>query len=145
MIHYVAEHARPIRREPDTFWLSRLRKGPGNWFSRKVQTRKSAVEQARGRRALRDRERGFMQPRRLALGRRNDHAGIGAGDHGLGEFVLDQIRPACEGAVDDRIDLQFGRIRYHRHDVVERDLAAAMRIEREFFQFIARGLAVATE
>ena len=29
MIHYVAEHARPIRREPDTFWLSRLRKGPG--------------------------------------------------------------------------------------------------------------------
>ena len=29
MIHYVAEHARPIRREPGTFWLSRLRKGPG--------------------------------------------------------------------------------------------------------------------
>src|ERR1700692_2614427 len=29
MIHYAAEHARPIRREPSTFWLSRLRKGPG--------------------------------------------------------------------------------------------------------------------
>src|ERR1700736_3325130 len=29
MIHYVAEHTRLIRREPDTFWLSRLRKGPG--------------------------------------------------------------------------------------------------------------------
>src|ERR1700680_3076725 len=29
MIHYAAEHARPIRREPGTFWLSRLRKGPG--------------------------------------------------------------------------------------------------------------------
>jgi IS4 transposase len=29
MIHYVAEHARPIQREPGTFWLSRLRKGPG--------------------------------------------------------------------------------------------------------------------
>jgi putative transposase len=29
MIHYAAAHARPNRREPDTFWLSRLRKGPG--------------------------------------------------------------------------------------------------------------------
>jgi putative transposase len=29
MIHYAAAHARPIRVEPDTFWLSRLRKGPG--------------------------------------------------------------------------------------------------------------------
>src|SRR6202011_3832917 len=29
MIHYAAAHARQIRREPDTFWLSRLRKGPG--------------------------------------------------------------------------------------------------------------------
>jgi IS4 transposase len=29
MIHYAAVHARPIRHEPDTFWLSRLRKGPG--------------------------------------------------------------------------------------------------------------------
>jgi putative transposase len=29
MIHYAAEHARPIRYEPSTFWLSRLRKGPG--------------------------------------------------------------------------------------------------------------------
>jgi len=29
MIHYAAEHARPFRREPGTFWLSRLRKGPG--------------------------------------------------------------------------------------------------------------------
>ena len=29
MIHYAAAHARQIQREPDTFWLSRLRKGPG--------------------------------------------------------------------------------------------------------------------
>ncbi len=29
MIHYVAAHARQIQREPDTFWLSRLRKAPG--------------------------------------------------------------------------------------------------------------------
>jgi hypothetical protein len=29
MIHNVAGHARPNRREPGTFWLSRLRKGPG--------------------------------------------------------------------------------------------------------------------
>jgi putative transposase len=29
MIQYAAEHARPIRREPSTFWLSRLRKEPG--------------------------------------------------------------------------------------------------------------------
>src|SRR5712672_148892 len=29
MIHYAAAHARQIQREPDTFWLSRHRKGPG--------------------------------------------------------------------------------------------------------------------
>jgi len=29
MIHYAAAHARQIQGEPDTFWLSRLRKGPG--------------------------------------------------------------------------------------------------------------------
>jgi hypothetical protein len=29
MIHYAAAHARQIQRELDTFWLSRLRKGPG--------------------------------------------------------------------------------------------------------------------
>jgi putative transposase len=29
MIHYAAAHARQIQRERDTFWLSRLRKGPG--------------------------------------------------------------------------------------------------------------------
>jgi putative transposase len=29
MIHYAAAHARRIQREADTFWLSRLRKGPG--------------------------------------------------------------------------------------------------------------------
>src|SRR5712691_5176441 len=28
-IHYAAAHARQIQREPDTFWLSRLGKGPG--------------------------------------------------------------------------------------------------------------------
>jgi hypothetical protein len=29
MIHYAAARALQIQREPDTFWLSRLRKGPG--------------------------------------------------------------------------------------------------------------------
>jgi putative transposase len=29
VIHYAAAHARQIQREPDTFWLSRHRKGPG--------------------------------------------------------------------------------------------------------------------
>jgi len=29
MIHYAAAHARQVQRELDTFWLSRLRKGPG--------------------------------------------------------------------------------------------------------------------
>jgi putative transposase len=36
MIHYAAEHARPIRREPDTFWLSRLRKGPGMHYRNSI-------------------------------------------------------------------------------------------------------------
>jgi putative transposase len=36
MIHYAAEHARRIRREPDTFWLSRLRKGPGMRYSNSI-------------------------------------------------------------------------------------------------------------
>jgi len=36
MIHYVAEHARPIRREPGTFWLSRLRKGPGMQYRNSI-------------------------------------------------------------------------------------------------------------
>ncbi len=92
-----------------------------------------------------DGERGLVQPGRLALGGGNDHAGIGAGDHGLGEFGFDQFRPAGERAVDDRIDLQFRRIGHHRHDILERDLALAMGIEREFAQFVARGLAVAAE
>jgi putative transposase len=35
-IHYAAEHARPIRREPDTFWLSRLRKGPGMHYRNSI-------------------------------------------------------------------------------------------------------------
>ena len=86
-----------------------------------------------------------MQPRRLALGGGNDHAGIGAGDHGLGELAFDQVRLAGKGAVDDRIDLQFGRIGDHRHHVVERDLALAVRVERELAQFVARGLTVAAE
>src|SRR5215475_11324087 len=33
MIHYVAEHARLNLHEAGTFWLSRLRKGPGVRFS----------------------------------------------------------------------------------------------------------------
>jgi putative transposase len=36
MIHYAAEHARPIRGEPDTFWLSRLRKGPGMHYRNSI-------------------------------------------------------------------------------------------------------------
>jgi putative transposase len=36
MNHYVAEHARPIRREPDTFWLSRLRKEPGMHYRNSI-------------------------------------------------------------------------------------------------------------
>jgi putative transposase len=36
MIQDVAEHARPIRREPDTFWLSRLRKGPGMHYRNSI-------------------------------------------------------------------------------------------------------------
>ena len=36
MIHYAAEHARPIRREPNTFWLSRLRKGPGMHYRNSI-------------------------------------------------------------------------------------------------------------
>ena len=36
MIHYAAEHARPIRREPGTFWLSRLRKGPGMRYTNSI-------------------------------------------------------------------------------------------------------------
>ena len=74
---------------------------------------------------------GLVQPRRLALRGRDDHAGIGAGDHRLGEFGFDQIRLAGEGAVDDRIDLQFGGVGDHRHHVVERDLALAVGVERE--------------
>ena len=35
-IHYAAEHARPIRREPDTFWVSRLRKGPGMHYRNSI-------------------------------------------------------------------------------------------------------------
>src|SRR5260370_36652707 len=36
MIHYAAGHARPIRREPGTFWLSRLRKGPGMRYTNSI-------------------------------------------------------------------------------------------------------------
>ncbi|SEN79803.1 DUF4372 domain-containing protein, partial [Bradyrhizobium sp. OK095] len=33
MIHYAAEHAQFNRHEAGTFWLSRLRKGPGMRFN----------------------------------------------------------------------------------------------------------------
>src|SRR5450631_4940501 len=35
-IHYAAAHARQIQREPDTFWLSRLRKGPGMQYTNSI-------------------------------------------------------------------------------------------------------------
>ncbi|MGY4285764.1 IS4 transposase [Bradyrhizobium sp. LM2.7] len=36
MIHYAAAHARQIQREPDTFWLSRHRKGPGMQYMNSI-------------------------------------------------------------------------------------------------------------
>ena len=110
-----------------------------------MQPRKSAVEQCRHRRSLGDGERRFVQPRGLALRRGDDHAGIGAGDHGLGEFGFDQVGLSGERAVHDRIDLQFGSVGDHRHHIVERDLAFAVGVERKLLQFVARGLAVAAE
>ena len=114
-------------------------------LARKMQARISALEHGRGRRAVGDRERRFVQPRGLALRGGDDHAGIGAGDHGFGKFAFDHLGPAGKGAVDDRIELQLGRIGDDRHHVVERDLALAMGIERELAQLVARGLAVAAE
>ena len=75
----------------------------------------------------------------------DDDAGIGAGDHRLGEFGLDQVRLAGKGAIDDRIELHLGGVGHDRHHVVERHLALAMREQRELAQFVARGLAVAAE
>ncbi len=86
-----------------------------------------------------------MQPGRLALGGGDDHARIGAGDHGLGKFGFDQIRLSGKRAVHDRIDLQLGSVGDHRHHVLERDLGLAVGIKRELAQFVARGLTVAAE
>ena len=36
MIHYAAAHARQIQREQDTFWLLRLRKGPGMQYGNSI-------------------------------------------------------------------------------------------------------------
>src|SRR3954447_9762 len=112
---------------------------------RKVQPRKASIEQRRNRCSLRNRQRRFVQPCRLALGGGNNHAGISSGDHGLGEFGFEQVRLSRKRAVDDRIDLEFGRIRYHRHHIIDRDLSAAVREQHELFQLIARSLAVAAE
>ena len=63
----------------------------------------------------------------------------------LANSDFDQIRLSGERAVDDRVDLELGGVGDHRHHVVERDLARAVGVEREFLQFVARGLAVAAE
>ena len=86
-----------------------------------------------------------MQPCRLALRGGDDDTGIGAGDHGFGKFAFDQVRLAGKSAVHDRVQLQLGRVGDDGHDVVERDLALAVGIERKLAKFVARGLAVAAE
>jgi len=120
-------------------------RGFGVRLSRKMQPRKSAIEQGRYRRSLGHREAGLVQPGGMALRGGNDHARIGAGDYGLGEFGFDHVRLSGKRTVDNRIDLEFGCVGDHRHHILERDLALSVGVEREFFQLIARGLAVAAE
>ena len=63
------------------------------------------------RRALGDGEAGLVQQRRLALRGRDDHAGIGAGDHRFGKFGFHQGGLTGERAVDDRIEFSVRRRR----------------------------------
>ena len=53
--------------------------------------------------------------------------------------------PSGEGIVDDGIERQFGSVRPHRDDIVQRDLAFAVRIQSQLADFIARGEAVAAD
>ena len=114
-------------------------------LAREMQAWIAALEQGRDRRAVGHRKRRFVQPCRLAQRGRDDHAWIGAGDHRFGKLAFDQVRLARKGAIHDRVELQLGRVGHDGHDIVERDLALAVGIERKLAQLVARGLTVAAE